>query len=78
MDESSVERALQVNFEVATREGHPPRTAAREFGIKGLTDPASKRSGSMLHDVESGAPVEADHIIGWMLDKNNKNPIPSN
>jgi 2-dehydropantoate 2-reductase len=23
----------------------------------------------MLHDLESGAPVEADHIIGWMLEK---------
>ena len=23
----------------------------------------------MLHDLESGLPVESDHIIGWMLDQ---------
>jgi 2-dehydropantoate 2-reductase len=23
----------------------------------------------MLHDLESGAPVESDHIVGWMLEK---------
>ena len=23
----------------------------------------------MLHDLESGGPVEADHIVGWMLTK---------
>jgi 2-dehydropantoate 2-reductase len=23
----------------------------------------------MLRDIESGSPVEADHIVGWMLDR---------
>ena len=64
-----IERALAVNFEIATREGHPPRPAAVEFGRKTLTDPASKRSGSMLNDLEAGGPVEADHIVGWMLER---------
>ena len=65
----AIERAMAVNFDIATREGHPPRAAAIEWAHKTLTEPASKRSGSMLHDVESGAPVEADHIIGWMLER---------
>src|SRR5438132_14838 len=43
----AIERALETNFEIARREGHPPRPAAVEFGRKTLTDPASKRSGSM-------------------------------
>jgi 2-dehydropantoate 2-reductase len=66
---ASIERAVAVNFEVATRNGHPPRLPAIEWGKKTLTDPRSLRSGSMLHDVEHGSPVEADHIIGWMLEQ---------
>lgn len=66
---NAIERALAVNIDVATREGHPPRPPAMEWARKTLTDAASLRSGSMLHDVESGAPVEVDHIIGWMLDR---------
>ena len=65
----AVERAVAVNAEIATREGYPPRVSALEFGRKTLTDVTSTRKGSMLHDLESGAPVEADHIIGWMLDR---------
>ena len=66
---AAIEQAVAVNFEVATRNGHPPRPPAIEWGKKTLTDPQSLRSGSMLHDVETGAPVEGDHIIGWMLDQ---------
>lgn len=63
----AIQRALEVNIEIATRRGHPPREAAIDFGRKTLTDPASTRRGSMLHDLELGLPVESDHIIGWML-----------
>ena len=65
----AIERALEANFEIARREGHPMRPAAIEFARKTLINPASTLRGSMLHDLESGAPVEADHIIGWMLAK---------
>ncbi len=65
----SIERAIAVNFDIATREGHPPRAAAIEWARKTLTEPTSLRSGSMLYDVERGAPVESDHIIGWMLER---------
>lgn len=66
---AAIERALTANFEIAEREGFPPRQAAIDFARKTLTSPSSTLRGSMLHDLESGAPVEADHIIGWMLDK---------
>ena len=66
---AAVERALAVNFEIATREGHAPRPGAIEMARKTLLDSASKRSGSMLSDLEAGGQVEADHIIGWMLGK---------
>jgi len=65
----AIERALTSNFEIATRNGHPPRAGAIEFGRKTLTDPSSKRVASMLFDLESGLPVESDHIVGWMLDQ---------
>lgn len=64
-----LERALASNFEIATKEGHPPRPAAMDFARKTLLDPAGKRSGSMLSDLEAGARVESDHVVGWMLDK---------
>jgi 2-dehydropantoate 2-reductase len=65
----AIRRALTANAEIAKREGHPLRPVAIEFANKTLLDPASTLRGSMLHDLESGAPVEADHIIGWLLAK---------
>lgn len=65
----AIEGALRTNFEIATRAGHPPRAATVEFARSQLLDPPGKRSGSMLNDVENGAPTEADHIIGWLLER---------
>jgi 2-dehydropantoate 2-reductase len=66
---AAVERGLATNFEIAAREGHPARPPAIEFGRKALTDPTSKRVASMLIDMEAGKQTEADHIVGWMLNK---------
>lgn len=71
----ALERALVANFAIATREGYAPRPAAVEFARKTLLNPASTLRGSMLHDLESGAPVEADHIVGWMLEKARKHGV---
>jgi 2-dehydropantoate 2-reductase len=65
----AIERALVSNFEIAKHEGHAVRAPAVEFARKTLLNPTSTLRGSMLYDLESGAPVEADHIIGWMLAK---------
>jgi 2-dehydropantoate 2-reductase len=65
----AIERALAVNNEIATREGHAPRATAIAFARAGLTDPASTWSASMLRDLEAGARVESDHIVGWMLER---------
>jgi len=66
-----LQRALATNCEIATRNAHAPRAATIAFARTTLTDPASKRSSSMLHDLERGLPVESDHIIGWMLQQAN-------
>jgi 2-dehydropantoate 2-reductase len=70
-----ITRALAANAEIAAREGHTPRASAMEFGRKTLTDPTSERKASMLYDLESGAPVEADHIVGWMLERARKHGL---
>jgi len=62
-------RALAANAEIAAREGHPPSTSGLDFARTRLTDPAGPWSASMLRDLESGGRVEADHIVGWMLDR---------
>jgi 2-dehydropantoate 2-reductase len=62
-------RALEANAEIARREGHPPRLQMLESGRKRLTDPEGLWSASMLRDLESGGQVEADHIVGWMLER---------
>ncbi|MEM9139942.1 MAG: ketopantoate reductase family protein [Pseudomonadota bacterium] len=52
---------------VAESEGFRPPDAQMENYAKMLSDPASKWSPSMLHDLRSGKPTEADHIIGEMI-----------
>ena len=65
----AMERALAANAEIAAREGHPPSVSGLDFARTRLTDPAGTWSASMLRDLESGGRVEADHIVGWMLDR---------
>ena len=65
----AMERALTANVEIATRAGVPPRTAIIDGARARLTDPKGTWSASMLRDLEAGGPVEADHVIGWMLGK---------
>ena len=64
----AMERALAANAEIAAREGHSPSAAGLAFARSRLTDPAGPWSASMLRDLEGGGRVEADHIVGWMLD----------
>ena len=71
----AMERALAANREIATREGHPPRPAAFESARDRLTDPAGEWSASMMRDMEAGNRVEADHVVGWMLDRARKHGI---
>lgn len=71
----AMERALAANIEIAAREGRAPRPAAIESAKKRLMDPAGNWSASMLRDLEGGGSVEADHIVGWMLEKARRHGI---
>lgn len=49
---------------VAHAYGFTPTPVAYDTDLKQLTDPTSELTASMLRDLESGNPIEADHIIG--------------
>jgi 2-dehydropantoate 2-reductase len=65
----ALDRALDANIQIATREGFPPRSKAIEDVRARLTDPEGRWTASMLRDLEAGGPTEADHIVGWMLER---------
>jgi 2-dehydropantoate 2-reductase len=65
----AMERAFNANIEIATRSGHAPRKAHIDNVRQRLSDPKGNWTASMLRDLEAGGPTEADHIVGWMLER---------
>ena len=65
----AMKRAIDANIAIATAEGHPPRPQAIGRFVERLTDPEGLWSASMLRDLEGGGQVEADHVVGWMLER---------
>lgn len=54
---------------IGSREGHPPRERAAQRARSVLTASGSALVASMLRDIEKGAPVEADHVLGDLLNR---------
>ena len=65
----AMERAYAANVEILRREGREPRPGAMKAARERLTDAAGQWSASMLRDLEAGGRVEADHVVGWMLER---------
>jgi 2-dehydropantoate 2-reductase len=65
---AAIERALAANILVVAKCAAAPRAQAIEFATKRLLTPGPASS-SMLRDLERGSPVEADHIVGFMLER---------
>ena len=61
------ERLLEECRAIAAANGFAPRPAAIERYRAILTAAGSPISASMLKDIERGAPVEAEHVIGDLL-----------
>ena len=61
------ERLLEECRAIAAANGFAPRPASIERYRGILTAPGSPISASMLKDIERGAPVEAEHVIGDLL-----------
>jgi 2-dehydropantoate 2-reductase len=52
---------------IAAKDGFAPRPEFAERTRTMLTAPNSPLTASMLRDIERGAPIEADHILGDLL-----------
>jgi 2-dehydropantoate 2-reductase len=52
---------------IAAQNGFAPREAALNAGLTVLTTPGSPFTASMLRDIEQGARIESDHIVGDLL-----------
>lgn len=68
-------RAVEANRAIAAAEGRAPRPQAIDRALQRLTDPEGLWSASMLRDLEGGGQVEADHIVGWMLERARRHKI---
>lgn len=60
---------LEAHAAAATHAGFPPAPERVMQWRKMFGDQASELSASMLADMRRNGPVEADHIVGFMLDK---------
>lgn len=60
---------------IAAASGHPPRPEMLERVRFMLTEPGSALTASMFRDIERRAPIEADHIIGDLIDRAT-GPVP--
>jgi 2-dehydropantoate 2-reductase len=54
---------------IARANGHDPRPEALQNARAMLSSPTSSVTASMLKDVERGAPTEADHVLGDLLQR---------
>ena len=71
----AMQRAMEANVEIATREGHAPRMEPIQRARARLLDAEGTWSASMLRDLEAGGSVEADHIVGWMLERARRHKV---
>jgi len=62
---------------VAAASGHPPKPAAQESARETLTDRQSNISASMLRDIQRGAEIESDHIVGDLIRRGREKGVPT-
>jgi 2-dehydropantoate 2-reductase len=60
---------LETNAEIAARAGFAPSAGFLDEYRALLSDRTSLNTASMLRDIESKAQIEADHILGYLLQK---------
>ena len=64
-----MKRQLDSCIAIAVHSGYAPRPHALARYENAINTAASPLTASMLRDLESGAAVEADHVVGFMLGK---------
>ena len=60
---------------VAAASGHDPSENGLGFARQSLTQKGSLFAASMLHDLEKGSMVEADHVVGDMIARARKTGV---
>jgi 2-dehydropantoate 2-reductase len=65
----SITTLLEECRAIAESQGCAPERAVLDRALKTLTAEGSSLTASMLRDLESNAPVEADHIVGDLLQR---------
>jgi 2-dehydropantoate 2-reductase len=60
---------------IATANGYPPDETFHAVMMKRLTEEGSSLTASMYRDLQKGAPVEADHILGDLLTRGEKHGV---
>jgi 2-dehydropantoate 2-reductase len=66
---AAMQDMLARNAAIATRAGFPPGASFYNNFNRMFADPTATYAASMLRDIERKGPVEADHIVGFMLEK---------
>jgi 2-dehydropantoate 2-reductase len=61
---------------IAAAAGYPPRAPFMERTLGMLTAEGSPMTASMYRDIKAGAPVEADHVIGDLIERGEAAKIP--
>jgi 2-dehydropantoate 2-reductase len=59
---------------IAADNDHPPEEAVLERARAFFSDRSSTMTASMLRDLENGAPIEADHIVGDLIARRRTKP----
>lgn len=67
--EAAVLAMLEECRGIAERSGYPPGEATLQRARRILTEAGSSLTASMLRDLQHGQPIEADHVIGDMLQR---------
>jgi 2-dehydropantoate 2-reductase len=60
---------------IAASQGHPPRPHVLERGRRLFTEPGSTLTASMMKDIERGAPIEGEHIVGDLLERGSTSSV---
>jgi 2-dehydropantoate 2-reductase len=68
---------LEANAAIAAAEGFPVGDAFMQQYRGVFGDSASAYTASMLRDLEAGGQIEADHILGFLLEAARRHGLPS-
>jgi 2-dehydropantoate 2-reductase len=70
-------RVLERNAAIAAAHGHPMRDSFLEEYRAVFSDRESAYSASILRDLEAGGRIEADHILGFLLEAARRAGVPA-